>query len=317
MTHSFPSLMSIEAFATWRADPSQWLPIAIDIAHSHSLSCADPHVFSTGTNLVVGLNSQLILKIFPPLLRHQFVSERAALSQLHGRLSVPIPQIALEGERSQWPYLVITRMSGVIGTEVWVDIPEDQKESVLSQIGEIIAEVQRVPTGGLSHLKPQWEQFIPKQIEGCRARHEGLGLPQKYLDGLERLVQDAATLVPMNAAPVILTGEYNPENIFLSQHSGGWRLAGLIDFGDVMTGWGEYDLLGPSTFMTEGKPGRVRSLLRGFGYSEANTDPALPRRLMALLLLHRFSNLTTQICIEDWQQKAADLYQLERLLWPI
>lgn len=317
MTRSFPSLMSIEAFAALRADPSQWLPIAIDIARSHSLPCVDPHVFSTGSNLVVGLNSQMILKIFPPLLRHQFVSERAALSQLHGRLSVPIPQIILEGERSQWPYLVLTRMSGVVGTEAWAGLPEDQKESVLAQIGEIIAGVQSIPAGGLSHLEPQWQQFIPRQIEGCRARHERLGLPQKYLDGLERFLQDAATLIPMNAAPVILTGEYDPENIFLSKHSGGWRLAGLIDFGDVMTGWGEYDLLGPSTFMSAGKPGRVRSLLRGFGYTKANTDPALPRRLMTLLLLHRFSNLTTQICIEDWQEKAADLYQLERLLWPI
>jgi hygromycin-B 7''-O-kinase len=317
MTHSFPNLTSIEAFATWRADPSQWLPIAIDIAHSHSLTCADPHVFSTGTNLVVGLNSQLILKIFPPMFRHQFVSEHAALSHLHGRLSVPIPQIAVEGERNQWPYLVITRMGGTVGAEVWVGLPEAQKESVLSQVGEIIAEVQRLPARGLSHLEPRWEQFIPKQIEGCRARHERLGLPQKYLDGLERFLQDAATLIPMNAAPVTLTGEYNPENIFLSQYSNGWRLAGLIDFGDVMTGWGEYDLLGPSTFMAEGMPGRVRSLLRGFGYSEANMDAALPRRLMALLLLHRFSNLTRQICIENWQQKAANLYQLERLLWPI
>ena len=148
MTHSFPSLTSIEAFAAWRADPSQWLPIAIDIAHSHSLPCADPHVFSTGANLVVGLNSQLILKIFPPMLRHQFVSERAALSQLHGRLSVAIPQIALEGERSRWPYLVITRMSGAVGTEVWGGLAEAQKESVLTQIGEIIAEVQRLPAGG-------------------------------------------------------------------------------------------------------------------------------------------------------------------------
>jgi hygromycin-B 7''-O-kinase len=317
MTLSLPNLTSLESFAALRADPSQWLPIAIDIARSHSLPCADLHVFSTGTNLVVGLNSQLILKIFPPMLRHQFVSERAALSQLAGRLSVPIPQVALEGERSHWPYLVLTRMSGVLGTEAWAGLPEDQKESVLGQIGEIIAEVQRVPAGGLSHLEPRWEQFIPRQIEGCRARHERLGLPQKYLDGLERFLQEAAMLIPMNAAPVILTGEYEPENIFLSQHSNSWRLAGLIDFGDVMTGWGEYDLLGPSTFMTEGRPGRVRSLLRGFGYSETNMDPALPRRLMALLLLHRFSNLTRQICIEGWQQKAADLYELERLLWPI
>jgi hygromycin-B 7''-O-kinase len=315
--HSFPNPTSIEAFHRWRADGSQWLPVAIDIARSHSLSCVDPHVFSMGTNLVVALDQRLILKIFPPVLRHQFESERAALARLCDRLSISVPEIVFEGERSGWPYLVMTPMNGVNGKEAWVSLPEDQRESVLAQVGEIIAEVQRVPVGDLSQLQPQWQQFIPGQIEGCRARHERLGLPQKYLDGLDDFLRDAAMLIPMNTAPVILTGEYNPENIFLEEHTGSWRLAALIDFGDVMTGWGEYDLLGPSTFAAGGMPGRVRSLLRGFGHSETSLNPALPRRLMALLLLHRFSNLTVQIRIEGWQQKAADFYELERLLWPI
>src|SRR6185295_1476246 len=125
----------------------------------------------------------------------------------------------------------------------------------------------------------------PRQIERCRARHERLGLPRNYLDELEDFVRDAAGLIPMNRTEVILTGEYNPENLFLVEDSAGWRLSGLIDFGDVMTGWGEYDLLGPSTFMAGGRPGRIRSLLRGFGYADAQLDNALRRRLMILLLL--------------------------------
>jgi hygromycin-B 7''-O-kinase len=137
-----------------------------------------------GTNLVIALDQRLILKVFPPLLRHQFDSERAALARLHGQLSIPVPQIVFEGERSGWPYLVMTRMKGVNGKEAWVWLAEDQRERVLTQLGEIIAEVQRVPVGDLSQLQPQWEQFIAKQIEGCLARHERLGLPQKYLDGL-------------------------------------------------------------------------------------------------------------------------------------
>jgi hygromycin-B 7''-O-kinase len=211
----------------------------------------------------------------------------------------------------------MTRMKGVSDKEAWVWLPEDQRESVLAQVGEIIAEVQRVPVGDLSWLQPQSEQFIPKQIEGCRARHECLGLPQRYLDGLDNFLRDAATLIPVNVVTVILTGEYNPENLFLEEHSGHWRLAALIDFGDVMTGWGEYDLLGPSTFAAGGMPGRVRSLQRGYGYSKASADSRLRRRLMTLLLLHRFSNLAVQIRIEGWQQKAAGLDELERLLWPI
>jgi hygromycin-B 7''-O-kinase len=94
-------------------------------------------------------------------------------------------------------------------------------------------------------------------------------------------------------------------------------LAGLIDFGDVMTGWKEYDLLGPSAFMTAGMPRRVDSLFRGFGYTPADIDFTLKRQLMALLLLHRASDPVRHICIEGWQEKARDLFGLQDLLWPV
>jgi hygromycin-B 7''-O-kinase len=213
--------------------------------------------------------------------------------------------------------LVITRLPGVLGTEAWPALPEDQKESVLSQIGATIAEVQRVPIGELSCIEPRWNHFMRRQIEGCRARHERLGLPQRYLDGLDDIVRDAAALIPMDSAPVILTGEYIPENFLLSRENAGWRLSGLIDFGDVLTGWGEYDLLGPSAFMTAGIPRRVRSLFEGFGYSRADMNSTLKRRLMALLLLHRASDPVRHICIEGWQEKTRDLFELADLLWPV
>ncbi len=314
--HSLPSLTSPETFRPWRADASMWLPVALDIARSHGLACTAPQVFGNGTNLVVGLDGRLILKIFPPFLRSQFVSERISLAQLRGRLGVPIPEMVTEGERDHWPYLVITRLSGILGSESWPDLPEDQKERVLAQIGETVAEVQRVPCGELRRIEPGWDRFMRGQIEGCRARHQRLGLPQKFLDGLDDLLRDAEALIALDAPPVILTGEYIPENFLLSCESGGWRLSGLIDFGDVMTGMGEYDLLGPSAFMTAGMPGRVRSLFEGFGYSGADINFTLKRRLMALLLLHRASDPNRHICIEGWQRNAGDLYELQELLWP-
>jgi len=313
--HALPQLKTIEAFDAWRADASQSLPAARDIARSHGLPHGDAHLFPTGGNLVVALDDHLVLKVFPPLPRHQFVSERMALSQLHGRITLPIPEIVVEGERDGWPYLVMTRLAGIIGKEAWPALPEDRKQRVLHDIGRTIAEVQRVPTGELSAVEPRWDELMSRQIAGCRARHQRLGLAQKYLDGLDDLLSAAKTLVPMHAPPVILTGEYIPENFLLSEENG--ELIGLIDFGDAMTGWGEYDLLGPGSFMTAGIPARVQSLFRGYGYTKADITPALTRRLMTLALLHRFSNLNFQICIEGWQQKAHDLFELERLLWPI
>lgn len=318
MTLSLPPFTSDEPFRPFRADPAQWLPIARDIAHSHGLPCTAPHVFVTGTNLVMALDENLILKIFPPFLRGQFNSERSALAQLRGQLGIPIPEIVVEGERDGWPYLVITRLPGVLGAEAWASLPEPDKERVLAEIGETIVQVQRVPAGALAQIEPGWDVFMRGQIEGCQARHVRLGLPAKFLAGVDELLRDtAASLIALDGPPVILTGEYIPENFLLRRDGSGWRLAGLIDFGDVMTGRGEYDLLGPSAFMTSGMPRRVRSLFEGFGYSAADITPDLKRRLMALMLLHRFGDPSRQICVAGWQQKAGNLEELQDLLWPI
>jgi hygromycin-B 7''-O-kinase len=184
---------------------------------------------------------------------------------------------------------------------------------VLRQIGETIASVQRAPLGPLAQIQPRWDDFMRAQMLGCKARHTRLGLGPKFLAGLDDLLRDAPKLIPMDAPPVILIGEYIPENFLLACHGDQWSLAGLFDFGDVLAGWRDYDLLGPSAFMAAGRPGRVRSLLEGFGY--AKLDFALKRRLMALMLLHRASDLNSHICIDGWQEQAGDLVELQELIW--
>ena len=313
MSMKLPHFTDAESFRAFRSDPLPWLPIALDIARSHGLDVGAPQVFVIGTNLVVGLGDGLILKIFPPLLHAQFISERDSLTQLAGRLQVPIPEIVAEGARDGWPYLVITRLAGTLGSEVWPSLPEDQKERLLRRIGETIAAVQRAPLGPLAAIEPRWDEFMRRQMQGCRARHQRFGLAPKFLGGLDDLLRDAARLIPMDAPPVILTGEYIPENFLLACDDGQWSLTGLFDFGDVRAGWRDYDLLGPGAFMAAGRPGRVRSLLEGFGY--AKPDYALKRRLMALMLLHHASDLNSHISIEGWQDKAKDLVELQELIW--
>ena len=312
----FPQLTSDESIRAWRADASLWRATFLDIVHRHQLPHSAPQAFQTGTNLVVALDEFLILKVFPPLYRRQYASERASLIQLQGRVETDIPEIVLAGEREDWSYLVITRVAGVLGSVAWPLARDEDKVIILRQIGEAIAQVQRAPLGPLADIEPKWPQFLEAQIAGCRARHERLGMPQRYLDGLDEILLEATTIIPVDRPPVILTGEYIPENFLLTETASGWRLTGLIDFGDVMAGWGEYDLLGPSAFMTSGRPERVRALLKGFGYSRADMNPALARRLMALMLLHRASDPIRHIDIPDWQERSGDLRELQRMIWP-
>ena len=90
----------------------------------------------------------------------------------------------------------------------------------------------------------------------------------------------------------------------------------MIDFGDVMTGWREYDLLGPSAFMCAGVPGRVRHLFDGYGVALSTDASTLRRRLLTLMVLHRASDLRN-VDIIGWESRIGSLFDLEDVVWPV
>ncbi|MCJ2091856.1 aminoglycoside 3'-phosphotransferase/choline kinase family protein [Methylobacterium sp. J-072] len=313
---AFPVIADKQAFASWRAAPNNWHTLVNAIARASNVVADEITPFQTGTNLVVGLNDSLILKLFPPIYHSQFISERATLRLLSGKLSVPIPRLVAEGERSGWSYLVMTRLHGILGSEAWPTLSESEKVRVLAEIGRTIAEMQAVPPGDLAAIEPTWPDFVARQVTGCIERHRRQGLAPNLLADLDELLRQVPSVVPLDAPPVILTGEWIPENFLLAETDGRWHLAALIDFGDVMTGWREYDLLGPSAFMCAGLPGRVASLMRGYGLRPDALDAAMRRRLLTLMLLHRASDLR-HIDIDGWEARAGRLVDLENVVWPV
>ncbi len=312
---AFPDIVNDADFARWRSSPVAWLPVVREIARSADIPGNVLSSFATGTNLVVDLDGRSVLKLFPPIYKPQFDSERATLRRLAGRLAVPIPAILAEGERNGWSWLALTRLDGVAGSDAWPTLPEPEKERVLEEVGRAIAEVQAVPPGVLSAIEPTWPEFVARQVAACVERHRRQGLAARFLPDLGQLVSEVPAVVPLDAPPVILTGEWIPENLLLSEAGGRWRLAAVIDFGDVMTGWREYDLLGPSTFMCSGRPGRLKRLFDGYGLAPGACGPTMRRRLLTLMMLHRASDLRN-IRIVDWQARIGRLSDLEDVIWP-
>lgn len=313
--NELPDILSAEEFGNWRADANLWSPAVREIVRSMDFDIDSLTPFKTGTNLVVDLNGAAVLKLFPPIYAAQFVSERAALRLLAGRLSVPIPEICAQGQEGGWSWLIITKLNGTLGSEVWQTLCENDCAYIAGQIGQTIAEVQDIASEWEEAEKPFWPEFIASQSDRCVERHRRQGLPPHLLGDLATLVHDAPSVLPGDVNPVILTGEWIPENLLLSQTPDGWRLAGVIDFGDVMTGWGEYDPLGPSTSMCAGIPDRLRSLLLGYGVTANDYDSAMRRRLMTLMVLHHASDLR-KIEIAGWVTAIDRLHDLEDLIWP-
>ncbi|MBS1913584.1 MAG: phosphotransferase [Bacteroidetes bacterium] len=317
MSRSFlPPDVTPARYDAIRADTGLWMAAVGEIAGRHGLP---PHLrpVDGGTNCLAVAGNHHIIKLFPPPLAHQYLSERAALVALKGRLPVETPALQAADQLDGWHYIVMSRLDGVPLEDVWAHVPEAGRLDMMVEIGQLMACVQALPANDLAWLEPEWHGFIATQLERCVARHQRQGLPPHMLAGLQRYLDGNAHLLPRPFIPTILTGEYTPENLLVQHQDGRWQLTGLIDFGDVMTGFGEYDLIGPGAFLCGGRPARLARLLDGYGIAAAERSGRLRSRLMLMHLLHRYSDFDAQLRIHGWRNRAHDLDELARIVWPV
>ncbi|PZU88336.1 MAG: phosphotransferase [Shinella sp.] len=310
-----PVVLTEVEFERWMGKPEHWLALANRIADMEGFTPSVMELFGNSTNLVVNLDDRHILKVFPPMYESQFSSERNALRFLKGQLEIAVPSIKSEGNANGWHWLITTKLDGIVGSMAWPLLSETAKESVLEQIGAAIAHMQKLPVDNLVLQRPSWHDFVRKQLENCFEHHRQLGMAHNFLADLKLIIEDAPTIIPLDLQPVLLTGDWIPQNMFLTERNGKWKLTGVIDFGDVMTGWGEYDLLAPNAFMCSGEPDRTQALLRGYGVPNGICDTAMRRRLLTLALLHAESDIS-KIDIDSWQHRANSLFDLGSISWP-
>lgn len=304
MTPALPSLPPNPTPAELDAltdEPARWLPMLEALAARHGLQGLQPPSSST---VLVGLAERAVIKLYPPFLRDHFAFERAALAQVHGRLSLPTPELLAEGEHDGWPYLVMSRLPGRTLEHGWADCSEAQKCALLHAIGRVAAEQHALPVAPMQAVAPHWPEFLRGQRERCEARQRRTGLPPHLLDQLGAFLQG-----PVPEGPdVMLTGEFTPFNLLAE----GARLSGMIDFGDGLVGPREYDWLGPLCFFVEGQAARAEAFFAGYGLP-------VPRdrrdALLRLLLLHRYSHLPAQMQMPVWQT-AGDFTELARRWLP-
>lgn len=289
--------------------------LARAIIHKHQLSKAELTLFSDGTNIVFSYGEDKVIKIFPPFHQSQFESERLVLKHLDGNLSIKTPTLEHEGEIFGWPYIIISKLEGTNLETLWETMSHNNKVVILRELGALIQEVHALPTDGLEAIDCHWSQFLEKQIANCVEQHQTKGLPEALLQQLPAYLDSIKEALPKIKKPVILTGEYTPMNFLVKQVDGMWHISGLIDFGDAMLGLPEYDLLGPGAFLIQGDKQLLREFLTAYGYLPNEMTDILSHQLMALMLLHQYSNLNIQVRIPNWKEKVGSLKELENLVW--
>jgi hygromycin-B 7''-O-kinase len=185
----------------------------------------------------------------------------------------------------------MSRLPGVPLDTVWDQIPAAGRDRLARQLGEAIAALHRLPAPQIDDWWPSdWPSFVAGQRAQCVSEQQALGLPALWADQIADFLDGVA--LP-SRPPVLLHTEVMRQHLLVTEdREGAWRLSGLIDFEPAMRGDREYEFVGIGAFVAEGDARFLAQTLNSYGYQPDQLGPDLRRRLLALGILHRYSNLS-------------------------
>jgi hygromycin-B 7''-O-kinase len=240
--------------------------------------------FTVGSRPVYAAG-ELVLKMYPQADGNAWSVEARVLSAVDGALPVRAPRVHATGDWDGWSYLLMSRVPGVPLDVAWPDVPAPARAALAAQAGELLAALHRVPPPVMPGWYPDmaWPEWVARQRAACEQSQRGLGLAPEWADQVPGFL---GSVTFPDEEPVLLHTEVMRQHLLVEP--GPWRLAGLIDFEPAMCGAREYEFASVGAFFSEGDTGLLRQVLTSYGH---RLDDGLPRRLLAWLLLHRYSCL--------------------------
>jgi hygromycin-B 7''-O-kinase len=227
----------------------------------------------------------LALKLYPQADGNASAVESSVLSAVDGALPVAAPRVHATGDWDGWSYLLMSRLPGMPLDVAWPDVPAQGRAELAAQAGELLAALHRVPPPAILGWYPDmpWPQFVARQRAACEQSQRNLGLSAQWADQIPGFL--ASIRLPDDEL-VLLHTEVMRQHLLVAPDP--WRLTGLIDFEPAMCGAREYEFAAVGVFFTEGDAGLLQRTLAAYGH---NLDDGVSRRLLAWLLLHRYSCL--------------------------
>jgi hygromycin-B 7''-O-kinase len=206
--------------------------------------------------------------------------------------------LAGAGGRS-WPYTVSTWLPGQPVGSVWPELARCDRLRLALELGQLLRLLHAVPPERLrsvSAAPEDWGAFIKHQAQGAADRHEGWGvLPARLLDQVPSFLAHPRALPALGGSGVrLLNCDVTADHVLLSKGDGreagagrGWRITGLIDFGDAMCGEPEYEFAAVLLSALGGDVEAGAAFLQAYGYRPP-AGVSAGERLLAYALLHRF-----------------------------
>jgi len=274
--------------AGWDAlcdDDAALAPGVTALLARHGLADAPRQRYDSGSLPVYAVGDAQVLKLFPPSEHAHASIEARALAAVQGRLPIPTPRLIAADAHDGWPYVLMSQLPGRRLVDAWPALTIAERDAMADQLGEAVAALHAIDTAPLADFTPRWDEFIPAQRASAAARQAGRRLAPQWVEQIDAYLD--RWMPPPAPRRVLLHTELMREHLMADRGA----LTGLFDFEPAMLGAPEYDFASFGLFVSCGDARFLGRTLLAYGYPAHALDEALPQRLMAYALLHRYSNL--------------------------
>jgi hygromycin-B 7''-O-kinase len=278
------------SFEALRNSPQLSLNLVRGICERHHIS-PDCTRITRGSQLLFLSPDSRVIKIFSPQDSDFFRNEIVFLANLYDRSPIRTPRLIASGNAGRYPYIVMEKLEGSPMSHVWPELSGSERRNVIARLGRVVRAFHAMPAGPFDGGSFRWRSIIGHQRDALVANHRNCGLSEEWIAQLRDYVdgcpQDFLDPLP----PVPLHTELMQEHILLERTGAEWTPAGLVDFEPSMVGHADYEFCAVGLFITRGDRNLFRLFLSSYGYHEQDLTDELSRRIMTLMLLHRYSNL--------------------------
>jgi hygromycin-B 7''-O-kinase len=291
-----------------------WVEIAKAIIQKHKFRYERLERSEHGENIVFFLDDRYILKLYTPI-KNAFKRERTALRFAHGKTSLPIPDILVEGEIEGYRYLINTQVGGrQITRDEWLQVDERDQVHLLQELASGLRQLHQRDAGRYDF---NWREFLQIQMLSVPDKHFGLGSNPEWQLSVPKYLDENKALIPKSPEHhAFQHGDVHFGNVRVINRNGKLSVGGLFDFADSIKGFHEYEFVAIGVLMIQGQPNLQREFFKAYGYADHQIDEALRRRMMTLTLLYEYGSLkryAERLAGPNGPQMS--LEELERGIW--
>lgn len=268
-----------------------------------------------GSSLVFGVGNGFFLKLTPAFLLDSFYTEIEVTKLVSKTLRVNHPEIILNGEISDWRYMITRAVPGVQARQIFPELTRPDLMKIAQDLGAIIREYSAINLKNFKREFGPWDDFLANRLKNQKNVHMLKGTSEAWAEKICEFVNPLRNDLAGLGPAVLVHADFNREHVLLERRNGFWGITGILDLADSMLAPLEVEFILPCLDFFRGDRELQDQLFQAAGYKITFERKHFSNIMLAMTLQNRF------IKFEDWfrpelQRGASSLDDLANKIFP-